>query len=89
MSTSINVAPENEPIFYLQSWTKVPAGFFVSRPKNQRLALVQNIVMAVDEFECLLKMYFRGARTYVDMGTCPHYILRQSLENVLFLNVKP
>ena len=31
---------------------------------------------------------FRGAGTYADMGTCPHHILGQSLENVLFLNVK-
>ena len=24
--------------------------------------------------------------TYVDMGTCPHHIWEQSLENLLFLN---
>ena len=31
---------------------------------------------------------FRGAGTNVDMGTCPHHILGQGLENVPFLNVE-
>ena len=35
------------------------------------------------------KVQYRGAGTYVDMWTCPHYILGQIFGNILFLNVKP
>ena len=32
---------------------------------------------------------FRGAGTYKDMGTCPNHISKQSLENILFMNIVP
>ena len=35
------------------------------------------------------KSHDRGAETFGDMRTYPNHILKQSLENVLFLNIVP
>ena len=67
-------------LFWAQSSGSIRAPRIIIRTVHTKW-IKTNLVISIS-------LGFRGAGTYVDMRTCPHHVLRQSLKNVLFRNIK-